>query len=219
MLKVWDIAVRLGHWALVALLSLSVFTGLTGGNWMTWHERSGVLILSIVLFRWLWGFVGATTARFGDFLHGPRRVMAFVRAVIRREPYPVAGHNPLGGWMVLALLVSITLQAVTGLFADDEILTSGPLANLVSNRTSATLTAVHGSTAWVLIGLAAVHVAAVAFHHLARREDLVTPMRTGRRPWPADRDEPDLRFRPPWLAAALFTLILVAVWATLYHLN
>lgn len=215
-LQVWDLAVRIGHWLLAALVAASVTTALIGGNAMTWHERSGVLILALVLFRWAWGVVGSTTARFTDFLHGPRRVLGFARDLLRGTPHQVAGHNPLGGWMVLLLLLSLTLQAGTGLFADDDIFTTGPLAHLVDGSTRSLLTAIHGSNGWVLVGLVLVHVAAVLFHLLARGENLVWPMFTGRKPWPEGVKLPRLRFAPAWLAPLLFALFLGTVLAALF---
>lgn len=218
-LRVWDPAVRLFHWVLVALVITSVATGLTGGNAMQWHERSGVAILALLLFRWLWGFLGSTTARFSDFLAGPRRVLGFARTLLRNEPAHVAGHNPLGGWMVLFLLLSLTLQAGTGLFADDEIFTTGPLAHRVSGSATDLATAIHGRNAWVLIGLVAVHVAAVLFHRVVRRENLVGPMVTGRKTWPTGEPPPALRFTPNWIAMLLFTLSAGGVVATLAYLG
>lgn len=203
-LRVWDPAVRLFHWSLLILVVTSVTTGLIGGNAMNWHERSGIAILVLLLFRWGWGFVGSSTARFNDFLTGPRRVMEFIGVVLRNRPADVAGHNPLGGWMVLLLMLSLTLQAATGLFADDDIFTSGPLAHLVSGSTTALLTSIHDTNAWVLITLASVHVAAVLFHLLVRRENLVPAMLHGRKPWPTEQPRPELRFAPNWLAALLF---------------
>lgn len=218
-LRVWDAAVRLFHWALVILVVTSVTTGLTGGNAMAWHERSGITILSLLLFRWLWGFAGSTTARFGDFLHGPRRVLEFVGLVLRNRPAHVTGHNPLGGWMVLFLLLSLTLQTVTGLFADDEIFTSGPLAHLVSGSTTDLMTSIHGTNAWVLITLAGVHVAALLFHLVVRRENLTRSMVTGSKPWPDEAPRPALHFAPGWLAALLYAISLGAVLAPIVLLG
>lgn len=218
-LRVWDLPVRLFHWALVILVVTSVTTGLTGGNAMSWHERSGVAILALLLFRWGWGFTGSTTARFSDFLNGPRKVIDFLVVVLRNRPAHVAGHNPLGGWMVLFLMLSLTLQATTGLFADDEIFTTGPLAHLVSGSTTSLLTSIHDTNAWVLITLASVHVAAVLFHLLVRRENLVRPMFSGRRPWPEETSPPTLHFAPAWLAVLLFTISLGVVLTTLAYLG
>ncbi|MDX1593368.1 MAG: cytochrome b/b6 domain-containing protein [Gammaproteobacteria bacterium] len=216
-LYVWDAPVRLFHWLLVVLVTTSVITGLAGSQAFTWHERSGIAILALLLFRWLWGFAGSTTARFTHFVRGPRAVAAFVHALLRDRPYPVAGHNPLGGWMVVALLVALTAQAGSGLFADDEVFSSGPLADRVGNATSRVLTSFHGSNAWVVVTLACIHIAAVLFHLRVRGENLVRPMITGRRTWPRDRARPGLRFAPNWVAALVLVLSVAAVLAALAH--
>jgi cytochrome b len=116
-------------------------------------------------------------------------------------------------------MLLLTLQAATGLFADDDIFTSGPLAHLVSGSTTALLTSIHDTNAWVLITLASVHVAAVLFHLLVRRENLVRPMFSGRRPWPEETSPPTLHFAPAWLAVLLFTISLGVVLTTLAYLG
>ncbi len=214
-LRVWDPAVRLFHWSLLILVVTSVTTGLTGGNLMNWHERSGIAILVLLLFRWVWGFTGSTTARFGNFLNGPRQVAAFFVAVVRNRPVHAAGHNPLGGWMVLLLMLSLTTQAITGLFADDDIFTTGPLAHQASGSVTGLMTSIHDTNAWVLITLAGVHVAAVLLHLLVRRENLVRAMVSGEKPWPDDQPRPALRFAPGWLAGIIFLFSLGAVLAVL----
>src|SRR5262249_45928762 len=98
-LRVWDIPVRLFHWTLVALIVLSFATAQIGGNAMQYHEWSGFTILTLVLFRLLWGFVGSTHARFGAFLRSPRSALAYARSLRQGKPAFHAGHNPLGGWM------------------------------------------------------------------------------------------------------------------------
>ncbi len=177
--RVWDWPVRTVHWLLVLLVTTSWVTSQIGGNAMTYHMWSGYTILTLVLFRIVWGFVGSRYARFSDFLRGPAEVMRY--AAGRSGSTPVLGHNPLGGWSVALMLLSLALQAGTGLFANDEILTEGPLANRVSAETSNFLTAVHHYNFYVLVVLIALHVAAILYYLLARRENLIAPMFTGRK--------------------------------------
>src|SRR5687768_6923270 len=114
----WDAPVRLFHWALAALVVFSYVTGKLGGGWMAWHMKSGYCILTLLLFRLAWGFLGGTTARFAGFLRGPRAAVEHVRAIASRRLAARAGHNPLGGWMVVAMLAALLTQATAGLFAD-----------------------------------------------------------------------------------------------------
>ncbi len=141
--KVWDAPVRLFHWLLVLLFAFQIFSANVKGDWMEWHMRSGYAILALVLFRILWGFAGSGTARFSTFLAGPSAAIAFVKKLLARAPAPSASHNPLGGWMVLALLLALLFQVGTGLFANDDVLVEGPLASLVSKATSDQLTSWH----------------------------------------------------------------------------
>lgn len=111
-IKVWDLAVRLFHWTLVLLFAVSY---LTGESESQVHIYSGYGIIALLLFRIFWGFAGSRHARFTDFVKGPRAVLVYARAIIRREPIHFQGHNPLAGWMVLALLLSLSLSVWTGL--------------------------------------------------------------------------------------------------------
>ena len=210
--KVWDLPVRLFHWLLVALFLFMFFSGKTKGNWMEWHMYAGYAILALVLFRVLWGFAGSTHARFASFLAGPGRSFAFARKLLSREPAQVAGHNPLGGWMVVVLLGALLLQAGCGLFANDDISLEGPLSRLVSKEMSDRLTTIHYYNFYVLLGLAAVHVLAVLFHVFVKKENLVSAMFTGEKKLDAATEVPAARFASSWLALTLLVLALAAVY-------
>jgi cytochrome b len=210
-IRVWDVPVRLVHWVQAGLVATSVVTGFTGGNLLRIHRLSGYAILTLVLFRSLWGFVGGRHARFAGFLHGPRAVASFLRetAALRRPLH--AGHNPLAGWMTMALLAALLVQGSTGLFANDDIAFEGPLASLVTKDRSDALAAVHKTNARILLALVAMHVGAVALHLVVERQNLVGPMFTGRKRWPAGVEAPDPGSARPWLAVALFLAACAAV--------
>ena len=212
--KVWDAPVRLFHWLLLALVVLSVSTGYLGGNLMLWHVRSGCAILGLLIFRLLWGFAGSSTARFAHFVRGPRAALAYARGLLSRAPSHTAGHNPIGGWMVLLLLASALLQAGTGLFSNDDIATEGPLYHLVSKSTSDALSAVHETNAVVLLALIGIHVAAVLYYFVVKRENLVWPMVTGVKRVRAQA-LPPLRFAGVMRALALAAVAAAALYAIL----
>jgi cytochrome b len=132
-----------------------------------------------VLFRIAWGFVGSRHARFSSFVRGPRRVLAYARSMRRGEKDVHAGHNPLGGWSAVALLALLLVQATSGLFANDDVATEGPLVRLVSKDLSDTVTWYHRRSGWALWTLVGVHVAAVLYYQLAYGESLIRPMITG----------------------------------------
>lgn len=179
---VWDVPVRVFHWLIVVLVFSSWLTSELGGNAMTYHMWIGYTVLALVLFRIVWGFVGSRHARFRDFVRGPGSVLRYLRGMPGEMS---AGHNPIGGWSVLALLASLAVQAVTGLFTNDEIATEGPLAARAGTEWSDLLSTVHRYNFYVLLALIALHVAAVLFYLLVKRQNLVWPMITGRKALPA----------------------------------
>ncbi len=185
-IKVWDLPLRLFHWSLVLLVSFSGITGSFSDDFgpkvLEWHKLSGYAILSLVIFRLLWGFFGGTQARFANFLRGPRAVVAYLRQLGSGKREPQLGHNPAGGWSVLLMLTCLALQAGTGLFLSDEDLGfEGPLAKLVSSHTGDLLKAFHEANFVVLLTLIALHLSAIAFYFFAKKENLVRPMFTGRK--------------------------------------
>ena len=199
---VWDLPVRIFHWALVLLVISQVVTASIGGNAMQFHAVGGYAILTLVVFRILWGFFGGTHARFRDFVRAPATVVRYAKSILGESHMAHRGHNPLGGWSVLAMLGSLLVQATTGLFANDDVMMEGPLAKHVSDRTSEIATAIHDVNAAVLLALIAIHIAAVLFYLLAKKDNLIAPMITGRKQF-ATTDEP-ARYGNPWLAALLF---------------
>ena len=177
--RVWDAPLRLFHWSLAALVAFSVGTAYAGGAWMDWHLRSGYAVLALVAFRIAWGFAGTRHARFASFVRGPAAVAGYLRS-LRGGTHPASvGHNPLGALSVLALIAVVLAQVGTGLFANDDILTEGPLAKLVSKATSDRATTVHYWNQWVLYALVAMHVLAVIVHRVRFGDDLVGPMVAG----------------------------------------
>ncbi len=181
--KVWDIAIRLFHWLLVMLFGFSWWTYETGR--MNLHMLSGYCILTLVLFRILWGLFGSENARFSRFLHGPAAVITHLRHLPRRESDTELGHNAAGGWMVLVLLGLLLTQATSGLFANDDIITEGPLAHYVSGQVSAQLTRVHGINFNLLLLAIALHVLAVILYRVVKGQNLLLPMILGRKSIPA----------------------------------
>lgn len=204
---VWDLPTRLFHWILVVLIGVSWYCGETGE--MRWHMLSGQTILALLLFRLAWGLVGSQSARFTDFVRGPGAVVGYARGLLAGSAPPAVGHNPLGGWMVVALLLVLLIQAGTGLFANDDIFSEGPLADQVSKATSDQLTKLHKANFNLLLVLAALHIAAAFYYLLAKGENLIRPMFTGRKRL-AGAAAP--RLRSPLLALALLAGAAGLVW-------
>ena len=173
-IKVWDLPTRLFHWLLVVLIAAAVITVKIGGNLMEWHGRFGLAILGLLAFRLAWGFLGSTHARFASFFPTPTSVRAYLAG-----RWAGVGHNPLGAFSVFGLLLLIIVQFTTGLFASDDILFDGPLKRLVSSDVSDQLTGIHKLSINFLIALIVLHLGAIAFYALVKKEKLVGPMVTG----------------------------------------
>jgi len=197
-IRVWDAPTRLFHWSIVALIFLSWLSADQG--YMTVHLCSGLTLLALLLFRLGWGLMGSTTARFRDFLHPPRKVIAYLKS---GGNLPHAGHNPAGGLMVVTLLAILLAQALTGLFANDGLKFAGPLALLVSDDVSDQLTRIHGVIFNIILVLVWLHVVAVGFYHFVKGDNLVAPMVSGKKHRTRVPDGANIIFAHPALAVGL----------------
>lgn len=177
-IRVWDLPTRLFHWLLVCCVIGSFVTSQIGGNAMIWHFRFGFTIASLLLFRLVWGLIGGRWSRFSAFLYSPATVLRYLKG--DGKPEHTVGHNPLGAASVFAMLVFLIAQVSTGVFSDDEIAAVGPFAKFVSNATVSVATGYHKSIGkYILIGLIVLHLAAITYYALAKRENLVRPMVSG----------------------------------------
>lgn len=176
--RVWDLPTRVFHWALVASVMGLVTTAQIGGNAMAWHFRCGYTVLSLLLFRLVWGLVGGRWSRFSSFIYSPATVLRYLKG--RGAPQHSIGHNPLGSFSVFALLGFLLLQVATGLVSDDEIAAAGPLVRFVSNSWVSSATFYHARVGkLILLGLLVLHIGALLFYHFKRGENLVVPMIRG----------------------------------------
>jgi cytochrome b len=182
---VWDWPVRVVHWTIALLVAAQIATGLIGNEALVWHMRCGEALLALVLFRVIWGFAGSGNARFSSFVRGPGAVLSYVRSLFRPPHEVHATHNPIGGWMVIALLLAMLVQAGTGLCTQDDIGNEGPLVKLVSGDLSESLGYLHRRVWWVVAGLASLHILAVIGYFAVLGDDLISPMVTGTKRLPA----------------------------------
>ena len=172
--RVWDLPTRLVHWLLATLILFSWWS--VKNHHTDWHIWSGIAILTLLLFRLMWGLVGSSTARFAYFVKGPRTVAAFLRG-----QWQGIGHNPLGALSVLALFGAVAIQVGLGLISQDEDgIYMGPLARLVSSDTSDHARDLHETWFKVVLGLIVLHIVAILYYRLVRGQKLTRPMITGR---------------------------------------
>ena len=167
---------------------------------MDWHQLSGLAILGLLAFRILWGLFGSSTARFGQFVRGPRATWSYLRG----RGAKAIGHNPLGALSVLAMLAVLALQAGTGLFSNDDILLEGPYASLVGKETSDWLSGVHKINSNVILVLIALHLVAIAYYFFRRRNNLIAPMVTGKKLTAVEVPQAS---RPAWLAVTIMLVV------------
>ena len=181
--RIWDLPTRVFHWAsALCVLGLAV-TGTVGGSAMVFHFRFGYALLTLLLFRLVWGLMGGHWSRFRSFVFGPRAVFAYLRG--RAPASHSVGHSPLGALSVWALLAFLSLQVATGLISDDEISTAGPLTHLVSNAAVSLGSQYHTQLGkWILLALVLLHVAAIIYH-VRRRQGLLVAMLHGDKQLPA----------------------------------
>ena len=208
--RIWDLPTRLFHWALAICVVALVVTAKVGGDAMNWHFRLGYAVLALLAFRLLWGLVGGYWSRFASFFPTPGRLARYLGG--RAAPEDTAGHTPLGALSVFALLTVLTLQVGSGLMTDDEIAFAGPRTALVSGDTVSLASGWHtGWGQYLLLGLVALHVLAVLYYQL-RRKNLVRAMLLGDKqlphPVPAARDSGGTR---------LLALVLVGLAAGLAY--
>ncbi len=208
-IRVWDFPTRVFHWALAICVTGLFATGLTGGNWIAWHERFGFVVLGLVIFRLIWGFAGSETSRFSNFVRSPRVIFHYLRT----GESPTLGHNPLGALSVVALLLVLLLQALTGLVVDDDIANKGPLADKVPSAWVALATTVHRLNKWLLGALVITHLLAIAYYALVKKEQLIKPMISGERDVDSGHAAPQLKGNTSaWvlaltIAAAVYWLV------------
>jgi cytochrome b len=200
----WDGPTRVFKWLLVLLVFDGWLSNSFGAGFPGWHKWNGYAVLVLIVFRLLWGFAGGSTSRFSAFVAGPAATFAYVRAQIAGRPLKYLGHNPLGAWMIVALLAAVTAQGLTGLYAADQdrLIIEGPLAKTVADAAVDFAARWHHRIFDAIEILAVLHIAANVFYTFIKREPLIEAMVTGRKP---EDDFVDMTTANPgsWARAAL----------------
>ena len=205
-MRIWDLYVRLYHWLQLGLLAGCWWTA--ENSEMEWHISIASVLIALWVSRLFWGFMGSDTARFCRFVKGPGQTVAFAKAMMAGHAKPVVGHNPLGAWMIVALLMVLGIQGATGLFSSDEIFTDGPLTAYVSSETIEFMTQMHEWNFNLLMALAAVHVLAVLVYSI-KGEPLIPAMFTGKQSDLKSLEQAP-QLKPVWPAIILFLILAMA---------
>ena len=205
--RVWDLPLRLFHWSLLASVIGLFVTAKVGGDAMRWHFYIGYFVLTLLMFRVVWGVVGSQYARFASF---PPNALAAWRS-LRGATHATLGHNPLGALSVYALLAALFFQAVSGLFSNDDIAAEGPLMVKISKDLSDQITGLHKINEKIIMALVLLHLAAIIYHRLVKKEPLVKAMITGDKldlAGLAAKDDSSTRMR----GLGVFALCAAVVW-------
>lgn len=214
--KLWDFPVRLFHWALVVAIVTAWWTNRE--LMIDIHAIAGYSVLTLVLFRIIWGFVGSSNAKFKSFLTGPKQVIGYALKIpngsMAELTYP--GHNPAGGWMVALLLLLVAVQAVTGLFASEDtfLFFDGPLVAYVSSDFASVMNWIHHTNINLIYGAVGLHVCAALFYLVVKRENLIGAMITGARKVPGELVNRfvQIRFASPVMGISILIICGLLVW-------
>ncbi|MBF0153092.1 MAG: cytochrome b/b6 domain-containing protein [Magnetococcales bacterium] len=208
----WDLPTRLCHWLLVLLVLDAWISHKFGDLRLRWHMWNGYAILTLLLFRVGWGFVGSSTARFTDFLTGWTTLFHYIQAMRHGSTPHYLGHNPAGGWSVVALLALLMMQGGSGLFASDDLMASGPLNFLLDSGTAGKISTLHSVGVWLLSGMIALHLGGVFFHLFIEKDNLIVPMFTGVKAAEKVPANASAQLQSPWLALPVLGGSILLVW-------
>ena len=209
-IMIWDLPTRIFHWALVLAVSIAIATGLAGNTWMEIHAKAGLTIFGLLVFRLMWGFLGNPHARFSDWLQKLKALPKYLHA-----EWNGTGHNPMGVLSVISILVLLSFQVATGLVGTDEISFNGPLSHLVSEELSVRFTGWHQILSNLLFAWIGLHLAAILFYQLVKKDNLIGSMINGNNEnnTPSKLLEASAPIKRPWVAI-IFALMsaFLAVW-------
>jgi len=204
LIAIWDVWIRLFHWTLVASVAVLLYSGLTGDLFFDWHKDVGEFVLLLIVFRIVWGIVGSSNARLKRLIRSPAEGVEHIRHFARRDVPLEREHNAAGAWAVLAMILMLGTQAVTGLFiADEDEFVEGALYDDVSSEISDLMYSIHHTNAELIQIVLIVHIAMVLLYWVYARRNLVLPMLTGKIRWTSDTEPPSIVIRQWWVGIPL----------------
>jgi cytochrome b len=212
--RVWDLPVRFFHWSLAILFVFMILSVKVFDNMMEWHMRAGYAMISLIVFRILWGIVGSYYARFSQFIYSPVRSVRYAFQIITGKAEHYLGHNPAGGWMVVVLILGIGLQGLTGLFISDEILWDAPFYGVLSDELTSLAGTIHFNLEFYLQIFVGFHIAAVLWHRFRYQDPLIGAMLHGDKPTSGQSDV--VESKTPWIAFFICFAIALSLFVWLW---
>ncbi|ATD00050.1 cytochrome b/b6 domain-containing protein [Pseudoalteromonas spongiae] len=199
--QVWDGFIRFFHWSMVALVATLYYSA--ENSLMEVHFVAGFTLLALLATRIIWGIIGSDTAKLSALLHSPKSTIAAFKG--QQQPKP--GHNAAGSYMVIAFLILLISQAVTGLMTTDDIMYDGPLVAMVSSDLSSLAGSLHHKIFDLILIAITLHIAAIVIYKL-KGKALVPPMITGKT---AESYEQSVKMKSGWLGFAIFAVLATAI--------
>ncbi|MGB1201530.1 MAG: cytochrome b/b6 domain-containing protein [Cognaticolwellia aestuarii] len=178
---IWDLPLRIFHWLLVLSIGASWYTSDQDNGLIEYHLLVGYFALGLIVFRILWGFLGTTHSKFIHFFPSLKKIIAYIQSFKQADPVHYAGHNPLGSLMVFFMLITILLQAVSGLFMDDDIFTTGPYSGSINSSVESVLVYIHRNGFNLILAAIALHISAVIFYERVKKQALISAIITGKK--------------------------------------
>tara|TARA_R110001583_G_scaffold28426_2_gene100883 strand:+ start:19748 stop:20434 length:687 start_codon:yes stop_codon:yes gene_type:complete len=207
---VWDLPLRVFHWLFALTIFSSWFTIEQG--YIENHMLLGYFALSLVIFRILWGFFGSKHSQFSSFFPTPKKLINYIIAIRKGNSPYVAGHNPLGSLMVFVMILLICFQAVSGLFIDDGIFSAGPYHDVFGENFESVMKFIHHKFFDLMIIAIVFHISAIAFYWKVKKQNLVVPMITGKKPAEEIKEEDEIPHSKIVLAIVLAIMVAVFVY-------
>jgi cytochrome b len=179
---IWDLPLRLFHWLFAGTVIASWYTSDQDNDLIELHMQLGYFALGLLIFRITWGFLGTQHSLFRSFLPTPKRVLLYIKDLRQNKVKSSSGHNPLGSLMVILMIFLICLQAVSGLFINDDVFSSGPYYESVSKEVEQVMVFLHHNVFDLMIAAIVLHLLAITYYVRVKKQSLVIPMITGKKP-------------------------------------
>lgn len=178
---IWDLPLRIFHWLFACTVFASWYTSDQDNDLIDVHMKLGYFALGLLVFRIMWGFVGTKHSRFSSFFPTPSRLRLYITDLRNNQVRNTTGHNPLGSLMVFLMILLISLQAISGLFINDDVFSSGPYYDSVSKEIEKVMFFLHHNVFDVMIAAIGMHLLAIAYYVRVKKQSLILPMITGKK--------------------------------------
>ena len=195
--------------------SSRAFSAAIGNNRLSffdWHRPVGEIVLALIVFRLCWGLLGSSNVRLASLIHHPRHALSHLASLFKRQVSDTRGHNAAGAWAIVIMLISLTTQAVTGMFiADEDELIEGAFYGAINGDLTDWLYRIHHLNAELIIAVVSIHVVMVFVYWLYAGKNLILPMITGRMRWTSDNPPDEVFFQRWWVGLACLLVVVIAL--------